>query len=644
MKKVSLPGWLFVVILQYLFLLLVFFVFRQVLRSEMAAHQSSVPADLLSEAITGGWPFDIMTVSYLVILPVLAGFSSLFLKIQRMLRWFFLLYFSLAGTIVWLACSADIPYYLFSGSRLNRSLLMWTDTPGAMTAFVFSSPVYYSYLGLFLAGALAWILQVRWLVYKFMRREVESFGVRKKSLVIVITILLLLIGIRGGLRHRPIAIRDAFISNYPAVNLLPLNPLHSFFDSMTDVNLDLLEEEEALRRAAGFLNAEKDFSSPIARLQPGSDTLAKPNIVLILMESFTAALTGWENDGHSSTPFLDSLAQHSVRFTDLYTSGVHTSNGIYGVLYSMPSVPGEHPLSNLHVVNSELYGMPQVLKEKGYSTSFFCTHHEEFDNMGFLLRKNGFDKFYSRKDYPDQPDEGPFGVSDESLYDLAFRKLKEEAASGQPFFASLLTISTHEPPVLPKRTSFRSSSTKPLEQVFEYADWTLEGFIKKCSNEPWYNNTVFVIVADHGYNLESPYEMSLSYHHSPGVFFAPGLFRPETISKLAIQPDLFPTLMGKLGYSYVNHAMGMDLTKEERPFIFFCKDYLVGCMDREKFLIVRKFGGESMHAYRKGDPENILESNRELADSMKVYTYSMLQSARWLLENKKLGKPTPIAR
>jgi hypothetical protein len=97
--------------------------------------------------------------------------------------------------------------------------------------------------------------------------------------------------------------------------------------------------------------------------------------------------------------------------------------------------------------------------------------------------------------------------------------------------------------------------------------------------------------------------------------------------------------MEYLKLPYINNTLGINLFSESRPYAFFCKDYLVGCLNEKNFYIVRKFGGESLHDYKSGNPENIIEENRALADSMKTYIYSMLQTAEWLLEQKKLGKP-----
>lgn len=635
----KIPSWILYLATLFIVLILLFSSFRCVLLK--LNYSPEIPGNLYSDALFLGIRYDTMVASYLLSFPALVFFAGMFFSYNSV--WFrggITLYSSIMFLVVFLACCADIPYYKFTGSRLNNAIAMWTDTPGAMLGFVVSTSDFYPYLVVFIAGilfsfAILYFLQKKYLKESF--KEENSFG--RKIFYSLLVSFFLFIGMRGGWRARPIAVRDAFVTNYPFVNMLPINPLFSFFDSMTKINLDYVNTESAIKNVRRYLNVKDDFDSPIARKISFSDSSLKPNIVLVLMESMTAEMTGLSSSGKSFTKTLDSISANAISFSNFYSCGIHTCNGLYGVLYSLPSVPGMHPLSNIYTASQKFYGMPAVLKENGYSTNFFCTHFEEFDNMGFFLRNNGFENFFSAKEYHSDLGEGMFGVSDETQYEFALNKLNEFSKSEKPFFAALLTISTHEPPSLPAKTSFKPKSKIPFEQIYEYSDWALNNFMKRCAKEKWYANTIFVFVADHGCNMPGSYEISLSYHHSPFIIYAPALINePEQIHKLALQTDVFPTLMNFLKIPYINNTLGINLFEEDRPFAFFCKDYLVGCLDEDYFLVVRKFGGASLHDYSNGNPQNILEQHPSLADSMKTYTYSMFQSAQWLLENKKLGR------
>ncbi|MBI3501067.1 MAG: sulfatase-like hydrolase/transferase [Bacteroidetes bacterium] len=633
------PSWTFYLLIVFTLLMLLFSGFRNALLKQNVS--SEISETFYSAALSLGISYDLMVASYLIAIPALAFFIALFFNFNSLwLRRGITIYFSIVFIIAFLACCSDIPCYTFTGARLNNSLLMWTDTPGTMLGFVFGNSVFHPYILLFFLGIIFSIWFLIFLQKKFLKRLFEEkYSPTKKVFSALIVAVLLLIGIRGGWRVRPIAVRDAFVTNYPFVNMLPLNPLFSFFDSMTKINLDYVETQEAIKNVRGFLNVKDGFDSPIARKISFSDSSRKPNIVLVIMESMSVEMTGLSSAKKSFTPNLDSISKNGISFSKFFTCGMHTCNGLYGVLHSLPSVPGMHPLSNVYTANQKFYGMATILKENGYSTNFFCTHFEEFDNMGFFLRNNGFENFFSAKEYTSDLSEGMFGVSDEVQYNFALGKLNAFSKSEKPFFAAMLTISTHEPPTLPAKTFFKPKSKIPFEQVYEYADWALGNFMKNCAKEKWFDNTIFIFVADHGCDLPSPYEIPLPYHHSPFIIFSPSLIKePKQIDKLALQEDVFPTLMNFLKLNYINNTLGINLFSESRPYAFFCKDYLVGCLNEKYFYIVRKFGGESLHDYTSGSPENILKQHRALADSMKVYTYSMLETAEWLLENKKLGR------
>ncbi|MBI4930041.1 MAG: sulfatase-like hydrolase/transferase [Bacteroidetes bacterium] len=460
------PFWIFYLVVLFLFLMLLFSVFRYALLK--LNFSSGIPENLYSDALSLGISYDTMVSSYLLVIPSLLFFVAMFFNYNSL--WFrrvITIYFSMALILVLLCCCADIPYYIFTGARLNNAITMWTDTPGAMLGFVFESAAFYPYLAVFFAGILLSVLFLLFLQKKILRNAFErKFSAGKKIFSFLFVVILLLIGIRGGWRVRPVAVRDAFVTNYPFVNMLSLNPLFSFFDSMTKINMNYVDNGTAIKNVRKYLNVGDAFDSPIARKVSFSDSASKPNIVLVLMESMSAEMTNLSSSGKSFTPNLDSISKNSISFSNFYTCGMHTCNGLYGVLYSMPSVPGMHPLSNVYTANQKFYGMASVLKDNGYSTSFFCTHFEEFDNMGFFLRNNGFDTFFSAKEYKSDLSEGMFGVSDETQYAFAFNKLNEFSKSEKPFFAAMLTISTHEPPVFPKKTSCKEPCAKSAGRYY----------------------------------------------------------------------------------------------------------------------------------------------------------------------------------
>ncbi len=211
--------------------------------------------------------------------------------------------------------------------------------------------------------------------------------------------------------------------------------------------------------------------------------------------------------------------------------------------------------------------------------------------------------------------------------------------TGKPFFATLLTITAHPPFILPAFTKFKAKSTDPVDITYEYADWSIRQFMDSCAKQPWYDQTVFVFLGDHGINPKGPQDVPINYNHIPLIIHAPKLFpKPEVRHQLANQIDVFPTIMGLLDRDYVQNTLGYDLFREKRPFAFFSQDHKLGVVNSQYLYVARKSGRETMYDYRNGYGIDVIKQHEALADSMKNYATSMLQVSQWLIKEKKNGQ------
>ena len=637
------PPHLLFLLFVYLLELFVFSAFRFALLIYCADQMNDACVPFLPDALFLGFRFDSMITCYLLLFPFLLLSVSYLFDIRK--QWIYRLlsiYFVLVLTLELLICAADIPYFKFFNARLTSAVFLWANNFKDMMAFVFSDVSFYPFILLFVFGS--WLfVWITLRVQKFFFQKENAFydGRFKKAIIFILSATLLFWGLRGGNKLKPLSIREAFFTNYSFVNQLCINPVNSYVDSYQAFKLNYLENDAAINQAKKWLGATSSaFDSPVAREVAFPEPAVKANVVLIMMESMSADRMQHFGCKKNITPYLDSLMEVSLSFTNMYTAGIHTHNGIYGTLFSFPSLMNEHPMANVQSSNQLFAGMPGTLKNNGYQTLFFCTHEEEFDNMGYFLRNNGMEQIYSRKDYPPNQTVNNWGVSDEYLFEFAFNKLNESSHKKEPFFATILTISTHPPQELPKNTLFKPKSNDVFDQVYEYADWAIADFMKKAAAQDWYNNTVFLFIADHGVNLESSYDMPLSFNHSPFIIYAPWLIKKaESINRPGLQMDVFPTLMGLLRIPYINNTMGIDLVKETRPYAYFCQGDKLGCLNERYFLIKRKSGSESLYDYRNGIVKDCLSEHLSLVDSMRTYTYSMLQTTQWILDNRKAGPP-----
>jgi phosphoglycerol transferase MdoB-like AlkP superfamily enzyme len=394
-----------------------------------------------------------------------------------------------------------------------------------------------------------------------------------------------------------------------------------------------MDEKSAAQNARKYLGIQNtaELYSPVARKISAEGTEKKYNVVLIVMESMAAWKMGIFGNANNLTPRLDSIARQSIFFPNFYSSGTHTFAGIYSSFFGLPTLPGKHALKDLES-NQPFSGIAKTLTEKNYGTIFFCTHDEQFDNMGGFLSANGFQKIISEKNYPSEKSLSTLGVPDHVMFDFSLSYLDELNQSGTPFFAAYLTGSDHPPFVIPGDIAFRPRAKEIRQQIVEYADWSLNHFLAECQSHPWADSTIFVITADHGNPENTVYDADLSMVHTFLIIHAQKIFPGEKrIENLGGQIDIFPTLMGLQNISYTNNTPGIDLMKEERPFIYFCIDENIGCLNKKHYLVIRKNGGASLYDYRERNTRNYLEEKKSLADSMRTFAEANLQTVQQMI-------------
>ncbi|MCC6725590.1 MAG: sulfatase-like hydrolase/transferase [Saprospiraceae bacterium] len=200
-----------------------------------------------------------------------------------------------------------------------------------------------------------------------------------------------------------------------------------------------------------------------------------------------------------------------------------------------------------------------------------------------------------------------------------------------------MTGSDHGPFVIPKY--FKPKHEDATLGVVEYVDWSVRKFLRIASQKPWFDNTIFVFVADHGSSMDKRYDMPLSYLHSPLIIYAPKLLgEPHSYPQLGSQVDVFPTIMGLLKLPYVNNTYGIDLFRESRPFACSYADDKFAVLNTEYMFVSRENGVTSLYNYRTGDVKDYSKELPELREAMRTYGESVFQTTQWLRHN---GKQVP---
>lgn len=594
------------------------------------------------KAFLMGLRFDTVVMGYVLTLPflllaldALAGLNS------RLIYRIVFGLVTLGMVSVFFICAADLPFFHHFYTRVSTSILISADKGGNNDMLSGMILQEWRYIWPFIPFLLtSWLVinRNRWLLRNVLYRveDSQTLSVLKWFAMFA---ALLAFGIWGRFSFQShLAASTAYNSDYGFINMLGLNPAftftQSFVNSKTDAkNVRLMGDGEAVRNMQQYLQipAAQAFDSPIARQVTFPDTPAtKPNVVLVIMESMSAQKMGRYGNPKQLTPFMDSLATQSLTFDSIFTTGIHTFAGVYSTLFSHPVVKRKHPLHKVVPMS----GIASTLKSHGYSTIYFTTHDKGFDNVEQFLQANDYDRIVSKDDYPPDRILSALGVPDDYLYEHAVGDLDGLHKKGSPFFAAIMTGSDHGPYVIP--SYFKPKNEDPILGVVEYVDWSVQKFLRMAAQKPWFDNTIFVFVADHGTSLDKRYDMPLSYLHSPLIFYAPQLLgAPQARKQLGSQVDVYPTIMGMLKLPYINNTFGIDLFQEQRPFAFAYADDKFAVLNTEYMYVSRENGVTSLYRYRTGDVKDYSDSLPALRDAMKKYGESTFQTTQWLRHNGK---------
>jgi phosphoglycerol transferase MdoB-like AlkP superfamily enzyme len=452
---------------------------------------------------------------------------------------------------------------------------------------------------------------------------------------------LIFFGIRGRFALKsPIRWGSAFVSEYNFTNQLGLNPIYTFIHSVIDENdeknqrLNLINEVEAINNVRNYFGITDTTNySPVVRKVFADGLPNRYNVVLVLMESMTSYNMNVLGNKENLTPILDSLYNESLSFSNFYSDGIHTFNGLYSSLFGMPSLPDKHHLKDLK--HQQPYGgLAKTLFSNGYETIFFTTHDEQFDNMGGFLAPNGFQEIISQKDYSSKQVLNTLGIPDHILFNESIVRINKLHDNRKLFFATILTSSNHGPYEVPEGINFSPRSSDIRKQVVEYSDWSVGEFLKSCSKEKWFDSTVFLFTGDHGLILEDM-DMYLTFHRVPLIVFNPKLIKKEVKEDLGGQVDIYPTVMGILNQSYTNNSFGIDLLKEKRKFLSFSYDNEFGTFSTYDFYIQRRENSTLFMMNPEGTRLKQYE-NKERADSMLDFANSVMQTHQWMIENRRV--------
>lgn len=308
-----------------------------------------------------------------------------------------------------------------------------------------------------------------------------------------------------------------------------------------------------------------DTSSFVAgstlRLVRGDDAPRALNVVVVLEESFGSEFVDILHHRDTViTPNFDSLASGGILFTRAYSTGNRTIRALEATTASLPPLPGVSIVRRER--SHDLFTLPALLRSRGYATEFVYGGRALFDGMGSYMRANGMENVVEQKDFPDTAFATAWGVSDEAIFDRALVEMDSLHRTGKPFYTLVLTVSNHRPYLYPTGRIAGDPEARRREQAVEYADYALGRFIRQARSHAFFDNTLFVLMGDHGARVYGAAEIPLPSYQVPILLYAPGVLPAgQRVNTLASSMDVPATILGVLGMGYESKMFGRDLLR-----------------------------------------------------------------------------------
>jgi len=396
-----------------------------------------------------------------------------------------------------------------------------------------------------------------------------------QTLSMLLFFALSVLGVRGGMQLKPVGILSASQYAPSQETAVVLNSAFTIIRSYGQEGIKPLSFYTDEKVMTDIFNSQKYYSSldSLGNIIP----MQKKNVFVIILESISAehigALTHQKGNKDSDfTPFLDSLAENSIVYEG-FANGKRSIEGIPAILASLPTWMTEDFITSQYA-SGKFNSLASLLKTEGYNTSFF--HGGKNGTMGFdaFCKSAGFDTYYGRNEYPDQSDfDGHWGIWDEPYLQYIAGTLNN---TQQPFMSAVFTLSSHHPYKVPDKykNKFRKGPLEIQEPIM-YTDYALKKFFEKASTMPWFQNTIFVITADHTSEAwQAFYKNRVGQYAIPIIFYEPQSGQSGHQGIIAQQTDIMPTILDMLHYPKPFVAFGGSLLRANEPR--FSLSYLNG--------------------------------------------------------------------
>jgi phosphoglycerol transferase MdoB-like AlkP superfamily enzyme len=629
------------------------------------------PASVFVESFANGVRFDLRVVVFVCIPLLLSLLSARAMAARGLHR----LWLTFAASLTLFLGISELDFYREFHQRLNSLVFQYLQEDlGTVASMIWNGfPVGRYLIAWALATALLYQLfraidlasrpRLRASAAAKPRHHAHWFG---RLALFVVCLMVAVVAARGHLRQGPpLRWGDAFTTESMFANQLGLNGTltlvdaakNSFSSHRDNAWKATLPEDQALASVREMLLTPHDrlVDTDTAAIRrdftpPTEGTLPIRNVVVILMESFAGRWVGALGSEAGITPHFDRLAREGLLFDRFFSNGTHTHQGMFATMACFPNLPGFEYLMRTPEGAHQFSGLPQLLSARGFNDLYVYNGNFQWDNQSGFFSNQGMTRFIGREDFVDPVFMDPtWGVSDQDMFDRGAAELAK-MPTDKPFYALLQTLSNHTPYALPKDLPVEPVTAHGVHNehltAMRYADWALGQFFEKVRKEPWFKDTLFVVVGDHGFGSDKQLtEMDLFRFNVPLLLIGPGV--QEKFGRLnhsvGTQIDVVPTIMGRLGGETRHQCWGRDLLNlpADDPGIGVIKpsgsDQTVAIVSNDRVLVQPKDFPARLYRYQLGADASVERVPGDNDPRLERYLEAFLQTATGSLLNNTAG-------
>jgi phosphoglycerol transferase MdoB-like AlkP superfamily enzyme len=612
-----------------------------------------------------GLRYDARVVCIFLLIVLLLGLFSFFRPFASLTSKRILLGFTrLFCILVILVYTFDFAHFAYLHQRLNASVLSYAEDANISMGMMWQS---YPVLKIIVGWIVVFLLlfYVTRYLYNLANREPSIALKANRVFTYLICFFVFAIAVFGRIGQFPLRWSDAYRLNSDYKASLALNPFQSFVSSMKfrGAGFDIARTKQYYPFITPQLAIERPDSALLNYTRNitinDSAVTTKPNVVLVICESFSAYKSSMWGNPLNTTPYFNELCNKGIFFKNCFSPAYGTARGVWAIITGIPDVTELKTASR----NPSLVDQHTVFNDiKGYEKFYFLGGSASWANIRGVLTGNIKDlKMYEQEDYS-SPKVDVWGISDKNLFLEANKVLKQQ---DKPFFAIIQTADNHRPYTIPAEDKallqLKKYSQDSLDKygffsndelnAYTYMDYTFKTFFEAAAKEKYFNNTIFVFVGDHGIRGNAGTMMpkvwtehGLTTQHIPLLFYAPSILKPLVLQKNVSQLDVMPTIASIAGMPATNTTLGKNILADTAAatagsFIIDPDNRTIGLVTQRYFyeynLINKK---EGFYSTVHNNPLPLGEPAVEEKQRMRDITLGYYETARYMLFNNKKKK------